>query len=64
MSQQAMTLNLLEQLDLKSAKLVGTPAAEVNLLPAQETSSFRILTGALLWITRCTRPNIGLRYIK
>jgi hypothetical protein len=66
MSQRTMILNLIEQFGLKNAKPVGTPIAEVvlsaedvNLLSAQETSLFRTMAGALLWIARCTRPDIA-----
>ncbi len=51
---------------LKQAKPVGTPIAEVVLsaddhilLSPEDKSRFRTLAGALLWITRCTRPDIG-----
>jgi hypothetical protein len=57
---------LVEQFGLKNAKPVGTPVAEVvfsaedmNLLSAQEESSFRTLAGAVLWIARCTGPDCG-----
>jgi hypothetical protein len=66
MSQRAMIDNLVVQFGLKDAKPVGTPIAEVvhaaedmNLLSAQDVSLFRTLAGALLWIARCTRPDIG-----
>jgi hypothetical protein len=66
MSQRTMILNLIEHFGLKNAKPVGTPIAEVvltaedlNLLSAQETSLFRTMAGALLWIARCTRPDIA-----
>jgi hypothetical protein len=61
-----MILNLIEQFGLKNAKPVGTPIAEVvlssedvNLLSTQETSLFRTMAGALVWIARCTRPDIA-----
>jgi hypothetical protein len=61
-----MILNLIEQFGLKNAKPVGTPITEVvlpaedmNLLSTQETSLFRTMAGALLWIARCTRPDIA-----
>jgi hypothetical protein len=69
MSQHTLLFNLIEQYGLKNAKPVGTPVAEVvvspedmELLPDQEASSFRTSAGALLWITRCTRPDIDMLY--
>jgi hypothetical protein len=66
MSQRTMILNLIEQFGLKNAKPVGTHIAEVilsaedmKLLSTQETSLFRTMAGALLWIARCTRPDIA-----
>jgi hypothetical protein len=66
MSQRTMILNLIEQFGLKNARPGGTPIAEVvlsaedvNLLSTQETSLFRTMAGALLWIARCTRPDIA-----
>jgi hypothetical protein len=66
MSQRTMILNLIEQFGLNNAKPVGKPIAEVvlsaediNLLSTQETSLFRTMTGALLWIARCARPDIA-----
>ena len=66
MSQRAMILALIDQFGMKHAKPVGTPIAEVvpsaedmNLLQSTETSSYRTLAGALLWIARCTRPDIS-----
>ncbi len=50
----------------KNAKPVGTPIAnvvlsteDINLSSNQDASLFRTLAGALLWFTRCTRPDIG-----
>jgi hypothetical protein len=61
-----MILNLIEQFGLKHAKPVGTPVAEVvyspedfNPLTPEDTSRFQTLAGSLLWISRCTRPDIG-----
>jgi hypothetical protein len=66
MSQKAMIDALVDQFGLKNSKPVGTPIAEVihaaedmKLLNVSETSEFRTLAGALLWIARCTRPDIG-----
>jgi hypothetical protein len=66
MSQRIMIESLINQFGLKNAKPVGTPIAEVvhavedmNLLDASDASLFRTLAGALLWIARCTRPDIG-----
>jgi hypothetical protein len=66
MSQQTMILALIEQFGMKHSKPVGTPIAEVipsvedqNLLQPAEASSYRTLAGALLWIARCTRPDIS-----
>jgi hypothetical protein len=66
MSQRTMILNLIEQFGLKNAKPVGTPIADevlsaedMNLLSTQETSLFLTMAGALLWIARCTRPDIA-----
>jgi hypothetical protein len=61
-----MILNLIGQFGLKNAKPVRTPIAEVvlsaedmNSLSTQETSLFRTMAGTLLWIARCTRPDIA-----
>jgi len=66
MSQRTMIESLIDQFGLKNAKPVGTPIAEVvhavedmNLLNASDASLFRTLAGALLWIARCTRPDIS-----
>ncbi len=66
MSQPTMIINMLEQFGLKHAKPVGTPIADVvpsmedmKPLSTQGVSLFRTLAGALLWIARCTRPDIG-----
>jgi hypothetical protein len=66
LSQKAMIESLVEQFGMKDAKSVGTPIADIvpaaddmTLLNASDTSSFRTLAGALLWIARCTRPDIG-----
>ncbi len=32
---------------------------DMNLVSTQETSLFRTMAGALLWIARCTRPDIA-----
>jgi hypothetical protein len=66
MSQKTMIESLIDQFGLKNATPVGTPIAEVvhaaedmNPLNASDASLFRTLAGALLWIARCTRPDIG-----
>ncbi len=66
MSQKTIIDSLVDQFGLKNAKPVGTPIAEVvhaaedmNLLAASDVSLFRTLSGALLWVARCTRPDIG-----
>ncbi len=57
---------LVDQFGLKNAKPVEPPIAKVvhaaedmNLLASPDVSLFRTLAGALLWIARCTRPDIG-----
>jgi len=66
LSQCVMIQNLIDKYGLTSSKPVGTPIADVipaaedtRMLSSTETSEFRTLAGALLWITRCTRPDIG-----
>jgi hypothetical protein len=66
MSQRTMILALIDQFGMKHSKPVGTPIAEtvhsaedLNLLQTAEASSYRTLAGALLWIARCTRPDIS-----
>jgi hypothetical protein len=66
MSQKTMIESLIDQFGLNNAKPVGTPIAEVvhaaedmNPLNTSNASLFRTLAGALLWIARCTRPDIG-----
>jgi hypothetical protein len=66
MSQRTMILALIDQFGMKNSKPVGTPIAEVipaaedmDLLQPAEASLYRTLAGALLWIARCTRPDIS-----
>jgi hypothetical protein len=66
LSQQVMIANLVELFGMQESKPVSTPIAEVvlsaedtELLSAEATSQFRTLSGALLWIARCTRPDIA-----
>ena len=61
-----MIESLIDQFGLKNAKPVGTPIAEVvhavedmDLLNASDASLFHTSAGTLLWIARCTRPDIG-----
>jgi hypothetical protein len=61
-----MIANLVETFGMQGSKPVSTPIAEVvssvedtEQLTAEAASQFRTLAGALLWIARCTRPDIG-----
>ncbi len=66
MSQRTMIGALVDQFGPKNSKPVRTPIAEVvhaaedmNVLTTSDASLFRILADALLWIARCSRPDIG-----
>jgi hypothetical protein len=63
-NQISMNLYLVEQFGLKNAKPVRSPLAEVvlsadDLNQTEEASGLHTLACALLWITRCSCPDIG-----
>ena len=63
----AMIRDMVERYDMKNSKPIGSPIAEhenedregQELLDQTMAKRFRSLAGALLWIARCTRPDIG-----
>ena len=66
LSQQTMVTKLIKSFGMQDSKPVNTPTTEADpldedseLLSPEETAQFRTMAGGLLWITRCSRPDIA-----
>ena len=67
LDQEALITKLVESFDMSKAKPVSTPISDLTtmdygdeeLLSEAEITRFRSMAGGLLWIARCTRPDIA-----
>jgi hypothetical protein len=67
LSQKAGIESLIKDFGMQDSKAVATPTTDAeaseeessDLLSPQDATRFRTLAGGLLWITRCTRPDIS-----
>ena len=65
--QENMICDLIKRFGMENSKIIATPIAESmdmvseenELLSMEVTKDFRSMAGGLLWIARCTRPDIS-----